>query len=63
MHSRPRLGIVGLKAGLLFAGSAVANPITSVSVGGHNYGVTYEPLDISTLSGLARLKQQPWWGN
>ena len=56
------IGSFSLLAGLLLAGSASANPATSVSVGGQNYSVTYQSFYNSNTSPFAT-GSMPWWGS
>ena len=60
---RKVLGGFSLLTGLLLAGSASANPVTTISANGKNYAVTYQQLNLSSPSALFPLQSQPWWGN
>ena len=60
---RKFLGGLSLFALLLFAGSASANPATTVSVGGKYYSVTFQNFSYSGSTPSFSATQMPWWGN
>jgi len=57
------IGSFSLLAGLLLAGSASANPATTVSVGGKNYSVTYQNFSYNGSTSSFSATLMPWWGN
>jgi uncharacterized protein with beta-barrel porin domain len=47
----------------MFAGSATANPVTTVTIGGQNYNVTYtNPINYIGNTSLFSTGSMPWWG-
>lgn len=61
---RKLLGGFSIFASLMFAGSATANPITTVTIGGQNYNVTYTNLIIYDDNiPLFSTGSMPWWGS
>ena len=57
------IGSFSLLAGLLLAGSASANPATTVSVGGNNYNVTYVNASYISNPSYFSPVYMPWWGD
>jgi hypothetical protein len=57
------IGSFSLLAGLLLAGSASANPTTTVSVGGNNYNVTYVNTSYVSNPSYFSPAYMPWWGD
>jgi uncharacterized protein with beta-barrel porin domain len=61
---RKLLGGFSIFASLLFAGSATANPVTTVTIGGQNYSVTYtNPITYNDNIPLFSTGSMPWWGS
>jgi hypothetical protein len=60
---RKLLSGFSLFALLLFAGSASANPVTTVSAGGKYYSVTYQNFSYSGSTPTFSATQMPWWGD